>query len=166
MDDVESRTSSWIELRVIHSAATTHDAWMVVTSDAHTINFPVHLQLGTSLTAVVGSDNIPLREGKLFVHDSGSAPRAAKTAKKPSSYGLVHYVPTTGAEGEAQEQFHVKLYMPSDKYRAIWELCAQNHLPRRISLQVKGLHGDAQWDVAETGKMLLVEDFSISFPIV
>ena len=59
----------------------------------------------------------------------------------------------------------MKLYVPTEQYEVIWDLGARGHLPRQISLQVKGLQDDARWDISEVGTMLLVEDFSFSFPI-
>jgi hypothetical protein len=42
---------------------------------------------------------------------------------------------------------------------------ARGLLPRQISLQVMGLQADAQWNIDDAGTMLLVEDFSFSFPV-
>jgi len=103
-----------------------------------------------------------LHEGKLAIHDGGQS--AAKMSKKPS-YGLVQYQANPDLEMEGQEQFQVRLYVPTDEYSVIWDLAARGHLPRAISLQVKGLQGDTEWDVGEVGTMLLVEDFSFTFPI-
>jgi hypothetical protein len=165
MEDMDTRFSGRLELRVIHSASTLHDAWVVVTGDAHTINFPVHLQLGKTLTALVDDSEVGLREGRLFVYDSGAAPQAASTGRKPS-FGVVHYLGVMPAEGESLEQFHVKLYLPPEKFRELWELCAHHHLPRMITLQVKGFNSESNWDIAATGQVLLVEDFMISLPII
>lgn len=165
MSDTDARFSGRLELRVIHSAATLHDAWMVVVSDAHTINFPVHLQLGKTLTAIVDDSEIALREGRLYLYDSGAETGTGKSGKKPS-FGVVHYLGVTPAEGESLEQFHVKLYLSSGKFRELWELCAHHHLPRLITLQVKGFNSDMNWDVDATGQVLLVEDFMISLPVI
>lgn len=164
MERVESKASNRIELRVIHSMATALGAWMTVSNDNHAISLPVHTQLGMPIMVSVGDGTLPLREGKLFVQDGGRAARAAKSAKKPT-YGLVQYLTGTEVDAEAKEQFHVRLYVPTERYDIMWDLAARGHLPRLISLQVKGLNGDSVWDVAETGGMLLVEDFSFSFPI-
>lgn len=164
MDGVESRVSNRIELRVIHSLTATLDAWMTVTNDGHTLSFPVHTQLGMPITVAAGGDTVTLREGRLFIHDGGRASRSTKPALKPT-YGLVQYLAGTQVEAEAQDQFHVRLYVPTERYSVIWDLSARGHLPRLISLQVKGLQENAQWDVSEFGNMLLVEDFSISFPV-
>jgi len=137
---------------------------MTVTNEGHAISFPVQTQLGLPIKAIVDDDDpILLRDGKLFLHDGG--PSSEKSAKP--SYGLVQYVPGGNVEGEAQaqEQFRVRLYVPTERYTMMWELAARGLLPRLISLQVKGLQGDTEWDIAEVGPMLLVEDFSFSFPI-
>jgi hypothetical protein len=55
--------------------------------------------------------------------------------------------------------------VPTERYSVIWDLSARGHLPRLITLKVKGLQNDARWDVSDVGSMLLVEDFSFSFPI-
>lgn len=164
MDSVVSGASNRIELRVIHSMATTLGAWMTVTKDGHAISFPVHTQLGMPITVCVGDGTLSLREGKLFLHDGGRAAHSGKSTKKPT-YGLIQYLSGIEVEAEAQEQFHVRLYLPTERYDTMWDLAARGHLPRLISLQVKGLQADAQWDVSESGPMLLVEDFSFSFPI-
>ena len=59
----------------------------------------------------------------------------------------------------------MKLYVPTDKYSTIWDMSARGNLPQTISLQVMGLQGDAHWDLNDVGSMLLVEDFSFSYPI-
>jgi hypothetical protein len=148
----------------MHSLATTLDAWMTVNREGHVISFPVHTQLGLPTRVSVGDETLTLREGKLFVHDGGRPSRSAKATMKPS-YGLVQYLSGTPVEADAREQFHVRLYVPTDRYNVLWDLSARGHLPRLISLQVKGLQDDAQWDVAEVGSMLLIEDFSFSFPV-
>jgi hypothetical protein len=164
MDGVESRVSNRIELRVIHSKATTLGAWMTVSNEGHAISFPVHTQLGMPIKITVGDDALSLREGKLFIHDGGRASHSGKSAKKPT-YGLIQYLSGIDVDAEAQEQFHVRLYVPTERYKVIWDLAARGHLPQLISLQVKGLQGDAEWNVSDVGRMLLVEDFSFSFPI-
>lgn len=164
MDGVESKASNRIELRVLHSMATALDALMTVSNEGHAISFPVRTQLGMPIMASVGDDTFSLHDGKLFIHDGGRTSHSAKSTKKPT-YGLVHYLSGTEVDAEAHEQFHVKLYVPTERYNVIWDLGARGHLPRLISLQVKGLRGDAQWDVTDVGNMLLVENFSFSFPI-
>jgi hypothetical protein len=164
MGDVESKVSNRIELRVTHSMATTLGASMTVSNEGHAISFPVRTQLGMPITVSVGDDTFSLHNGILFIHDGGHASHSAKSTKK-RTYGLVQYLARTEAEAEAQEQFHVKLYVPTERYNVIWDLSARGHLPRLISLQVKGLQDDARWDVSNVGAMLLVEDFSLSFPI-
>lgn len=142
--------------------ATPADAWITVTNEGQVIRVPVRTQLGAPIKAIVGGNTIMLREGTLFVHDGGQS--AARMAKKPS-YGLVQYHASTDVEMESQEQFQVRLYVPTKEYGAIWDLAARGRLPRLISLQVKGLQGDAEWDVSDIGAMLLIEDFSFSFSI-
>lgn len=164
MNGVEARVSNRIELRVIHSMATMLDAWMTVSNEGHAISIPVHTQLGLPITVSVGDDTVSLREGRLFVHDGGRGAQSAKSKKKPT-YGLVHYLSGIEVEAEAREQFHVRLYVPTERYDILWDLGARGHLPRLISLQVKGLQDDVRWDVSEVGAMLLVEDYSFSFPI-
>lgn len=164
MESVVSRTSNRVELRVVHSMATALDAWMTVSNEGHAISYPVRTQLGMPLSVVRGNDTISLRHGKLFIHDSGHATHPAKSKKKPT-YGMIHYLASVEVDSEAQEQFHVKLYVPTDRYKMIWELGSRGSLPRLISLQVRGLQGDSRWDVADVGSMLLVEDYSFSFPI-
>lgn len=162
MDSVESRASNRIELRVIQSMATSLDALMTVNSEGRAISIPVHTQLGLPIKITIDDDTLSLREGKLFIQDSGRA--SAKSAKK-ATYGLVQYLSGNDLEAECQEQFHVRLYVPSERYDVIWDLAARGHLPRLVSLQVKGLHGDAEWDLADVGSMLLIEDYSFSFPV-
>jgi hypothetical protein len=164
MDSVESKTSNRIELRVLHSMATLADAWMTVNNEGHAISFPVRTQLGMPITITVDDDTLSLRDGKLFIHDGGRAAHSAKSTKN-TTYGMIHYLAGTDIEAEAREQFHVKLYVPTERYNVIWDLGARGHLPRLISLQVRGLQEDSQWDVSEVGNMLLVEDFSFRFPI-
>jgi len=165
MESVVSRTSNRIELRVVHSITTSLDAWMTVSNEGHAISYPVRTQLGMPLTAIVGDDAVSLRHGKLFISDAGHAPRATKSSRKKTTYGLVHYLAGDDIDSEAQEQFHVKLYVPTEQYEMIWDMGARGNLPRLISLQVRGLQDDSQWDIADVGTMLLVEDFSFSFPI-
>ena len=164
MDGVETRVLNRIELRVIHSMTTLLDAWMTVSNEGHAISIPVHTQLGLPITVTVGDDAVSLREGRLFIHDGGNASRSAKSKKNPT-YGLVHYLSGIAVEAEAREQFHVRLYVPTERYNILWDLGARGHLPRLISLQVKGLQDDAHWDVSDVGAMLLVEDYSFSYPI-
>lgn len=161
-DSVATRDTNRIELRVVQTFTATPDAWITVSNEAHVINFPVQTQLGVPIRAVVGHDTVTLREGKLFIHDAGRA--TARITKKPS-YGLVRYHTGVDVEMEAREQFHARLYVPSERYREIWDLAARGRLPRLISLQVKGLEDDGEWHVDETGNMLLIEEFSFSFPI-
>jgi len=162
MEEIESRVSNRLELRVVQSLETTLDAAMTVSNEGRVISLPVRTQLGSPIKAIVGENTILLHEGKLAIHDGGQS--AAKMSKKPS-YGLVQYQANPDLEMEGQEQFQVRLYVPTDEYSVIWDLAARGHLPRAISLQVKGLQGDTEWDVGEVGTMLLVEDFSFTFPI-
>jgi hypothetical protein len=164
MGDVESKASNRIELRVTHSMTTALSAWMTVSKEGHAISLPVRTQLGMAITVSVGDDTFSLHNGKLFIHDGGRASHSAKSSKE-RTYGLVHYLAITEADAEAQEQFHVKLYVPTERYSVIWDLSARGHLPRLITLKVKGLQNDARWDVSDVGNMLLVEDFSFSFAI-
>jgi hypothetical protein len=164
MESVETKTSNWVELRVLYSSATVLDAWMTVNNEGHAMHFPVRTQLGMPITVSVDDGTLAIRDGKLFIHDGGRSSPAVGATKKPT-YGLIRYLDGTKVEAAAHEQFHVKLYVPTERYNVIWDLGARGHLPRLISLQVKGLQDDAQWDVAESGPMLLIEDFSFSFPI-
>ncbi len=162
MESVESRISNRIELRVIHAAASAPDAWMTVTNEGHVMRLPVRTQLGAPIKAIVGEKTILLREGTLFIHDGGQS--AARVTKKPS-YGLVQYRANPDIDIESQEQFLVRLYVPTKEYGVMWDLAARGRVPRLISLQVKGLQGDIEWDIADVGTMLLIEDFSFSFPL-
>lgn len=164
MESVVSRTSNRIELRVIHSMATSLDAWMTVSNDGHDISFPVRTQLGLPISVITEHDTISLRQGKMFIYESRHPSKSAKSAKKPN-FGVVHYRTGIEVDAEGQDQFHVKLYVPTEKYKMIWDLGSRGLLPRLISLQVKGLQDDSRWDIADVGTMLLVEDFSFSFPI-
>ena len=164
MPGVVSKTSSRVELRITHSVTTSLDSWLTVSNEARAISYPVRTQLGMPLSIIVGNDTVSLRHGKLFINDAGHPPKSSKSAKKPT-FGMIHYLANVDVDSEAQEQFHVKLYVPTDKYNMIWDLGARGLLPRLIQLQVKGLQGDARWDLADVGSMLLVEDFSFSFPI-
>jgi hypothetical protein len=167
MDTVSSRISNRIELRVIHSMATSVDALMSVSTEGQVISIPVRTQLGMPLSVIVGDDTVPLRHGKLFIYDAGlvsKPPKSPKSAKKPT-YGLIHYLAGNDVDSDAQVQFDVKLYVPTDKYSTIWDMSARGNLPQTISLQVMGLQGDAHWDLNDVGSMLLVEDFSFSYPI-
>ena len=167
MESVSSRTSNRIELRVVHSAATSLDAIMTVSTEGQAISLPVRSQLGMPLSVSVGDDVVSLRHGRLFIYDSGhvsKSPKSAKSAKK-ATYGLIHYLSGNEVDTEALVQFDVKLYAPTEKYNTIWDLGARGNLPREISLQVMGLQGDAQWDITDVGSMLLIEDFSFSYPI-
>jgi len=163
MESVDIKSSNRIELRVIHAAATMLDAWMTVTNEGHAITYPVQTQLGYPIRAIVEDETVLLREGRLFIHDGGPA---SDKAVKPS-YGLVQYIATSHVEAEsvAQEQFRVRLYIPTDRYALMWDLAARARMPRLSSLQVKGLQADTEWNIAGAGPMLLVEDFSFSFPI-
>jgi hypothetical protein len=162
MESTESKTANRIDLRVVQSPGTPPDAWMTVTNEGHVIRVPVRTQLGAPIKAIVNDKTITLREGRLFIHDGGQS--AAKVSKKPS-FGLVQYHASVDVEREGQEQFEVRLYVPTKEYGVIWDLAARGRLPRQISLQVKGLQGDSEWDVSDVGTMLLIEDFSFSFPI-
>jgi hypothetical protein len=167
MESVLTRTSNRIELRVIHSAATSLDAMLTISTEGQTIGLPVRTQLGMPLSVIVGDDTVSLRHGQLFLYDAGyvsKSPKSAKSTKKPT-YGMIRYLSGMEVESDAQVQFDVKLYVPTEKYNTIWDLGARGHLPQLISLQVMGLQGDAQWDIDDVGTMLLVEDFSFSFPI-
>jgi len=167
MVSVSSRVSNRIELRVIHSAATSFDALMTVSTEGQAISFPVRTQLGMPLSVIVGDDTAALRHGQLFIYDAGhvsKSPKSQKSSKKPT-YGLIRYLSGFEVDSEAQVQFDVKLYVPTEKYNTIWDMGARGHLPQLISLQVMGLQGDAQWDIDDVGTMLLVEDFSFSYPI-
>lgn len=167
MEGVVSRTSNRIELRVIHSTVTTSEALMTVSTEGQVISLPVRTQLGMPLSVSVGDDIASLHHGNLFIYDSGHASKPSKSSKstKKPTYGLIHYL--SGIEGDAESavQFDVKLYVPSEKFTTIWDMGARGHLPRGISLQVMGLHGDARWNINEIGTMLLIEDFSFSYPI-
>ncbi len=164
MESVVSRTSNRIELRVIHSMATSLDAWMTVSNDGHDISFPVRTQLGLPISVITEHDTISLRQGKMFIYESRHPSKSSKSAKK-QNFGVVHYRAGIEVDAEGQDQFHVKLYVPTEKYKMIWDLGSRGLLPRLISLQVKGLQDDSRWDIADVGTMLLVEDFSFSFPI-
>lgn len=165
MESVASKTSNRVELRVVHSKASVLDAWMTVSNDGHAISYPVRTQLGMPLSVIVGDDTISLRHGKLFINDGGHVSHPTKSTKKKPTYGMIHYLANVDVDAEAQEQFHVKLYVPTDRYKMIWDLGSRGNLPRLISLQVKGLQGDSRWDITDVGTMLLVEDFSFSFPV-
>jgi hypothetical protein len=164
MESVASRASNRIELRVIHSMATSFDALMTVSTEGQAISFPVRTQLGMPVSVSVGENIVSLRHGKLFIYDAGHVSKSPKSTKKPT-YGLIHYHSGIEVDSEAQVQFDVKLYVPTEKYHTIWDMGARGHLPREISLQVMGLRGDAQWDINDVGSMLLIEDFSFSYPI-
>jgi hypothetical protein len=167
MESVASRTSNRIELRVTHSAVTSLDALLTVSTEGQAISFPVRTQLGMPLSVIVGDDNVFLHHGMLFIYDAGHvsrSPKSAKSTKKPT-YGLIRYLSGIEVESEAQAQFDAKLYVPTEKYNTIWDMGARGLLPRQISLQVMGLQADAQWNIDDVGTMLLVEDFSFSFPV-
>ena len=167
MVSVSSRTSNRIELRVIHSAATSFDALMTVGTEGQAISFPVRTQLGMPLSVIVGDDTASLRHGQLFIYDAGHVSKSSKSPKssKKPTYGLIRYLSGIEVDSEAHVQFDVKLYVPTEKYNAIWDMGARGHLPQLISLQVMGLQDDAQWDIDDVGTMLLVEDFTFSYPI-
>lgn len=164
MGDIEPRTSGRIELRVSRSVTAASAALMTVGNEGHAISFPVRTQLGMAITVTVDEQTLALHTGKVFIQDGGRASHSARSSKE-RTYGLVHFLGVTEAEAEAQEQFHVKLYVPSERYNVIWDLSARGHLPQLITLKVKGLQDDARWNVAEVGNMLLVEEFSLGFPI-
>lgn len=52
---------------------------------------------------------------------------------------------------------------PTERYNVISDMTARGHLPRLISLQVRGLQSGAEWDVSDVGSMLLVKAYSFSF---
>lgn len=165
MEIVASKTANRIELRVVHSLTTSLDAWMTVSNEGQVISCPVRTQLGTPLSVIVGDDTLSLRHGKLFIYDGGHASPPAKSTKKKLTYGLVHYLANTEVDLESQEQFHVKLYLPTESYNTIWGLGSRGNLPRLIQLQVKGLREDSRWDLDNIGAMLLIEDYSFSYAI-
>ena len=167
MESVATRASNRIELRVVNSTATSSDALMTVSTEGQAISLPVRTQLGMPLSVVVGDGTIALRHGKLVIYDAGNVPKPPKSAKstKKPTYGLIHYLSGNEVDTEALVQFDVKLYVPSEKYSTIWDMGARGNLPREISLQVMGLQADAQWDIGSVGTMLLIEDFSFSYPI-
>jgi hypothetical protein len=144
--------------------ATTSDAWMTIGNEGRAISYPVRTQLGMPLSVVDGDDTYSLRYGKLFVNDGGRITRPARPAKKPT-FGFIHYLGDLEVDQEAQEQFHVKLHVPTAEYEKLWEMGSRGNLPRLIELQVKGLQSDGQWVISDTGTMLLIEDFSFSFLI-
>ena len=161
MDSVATRSSNRIELRVIQSMATSYDAMMTVNTEGQVISIPVRSQLGAPLSVLIGSETITLRHGKLYIYDAGRTP---KSTRKPT-FGRIRYLAGIEVDAEAQVQFDVKLYIPSDKYITLWDMGTRGLLPREISLQVMGLQGDALWDVNEGGGLLMIEDFSFGYPI-
>jgi hypothetical protein len=167
MESVISRTSNRIELRVIHSTATSSEALMTVSTEGQVISLPVRTQLGMPLSVSVGDDIASLRHGNLFIYDSGHVSKSSKSPKstKKPTYGLIHYLSGIEVDSDAEVQFDVKLYVPAEKYTTIWDMGARGHLPRGISLQVMGLHADTRWDINKVGTMLLIEDFSFSYSI-
>ena len=167
MESVLSRTSNRIELRVIHSAATSLDAMLTVSTEGQAISLPVRTQLGMPLSVIIGDDTVSLRHGQLFLYDAGYVSKTSKTPKstKKPTYGMIRYLSGIEIDSGAQAQFDVKLYVPTEKYNTIWDLCARGNIPQLISLKVIGLQGDASWDIDDVGTMLLVEDFSFSYPI-
>jgi hypothetical protein len=164
MESVTVKDWNRVELRVIRSMATMSDAWMTVGNDGHAISYPVRTQLGMPLTVIDGDDTVTLRYGKLFINETNRVARPAKSAKKPT-FGFIHYLADVEVDAEAQEQFHAKLHVPTEEYNRLWELGTRGRMPRLIQLQVRGLQSDGQWDISDTGTMLLVEDFSFSFLI-
>jgi hypothetical protein len=167
MESVSSRTSNRVELRVLHSAATSSDSVMTVSTEGQVISLPVRTQLGLPLSVSVGDEVVSLHHGQLLIYDSGhvsKSPKSPKSSKKPT-YGLIHYLSGNEIDTEALLQFDVKLYVPTEQYNTIWDMSARGHLPQQISLQVMGLRGNAQWDIHDVGPMLLIEDFSFSYPI-
>lgn len=164
MGDIEPRTSGRIELRVSRSVTAASAAMMTVGNDGHAISLPVRTQLGMAITVSAGEQTFSLHTGKVFIQDGGRASHPARSSKG-RTYGLVHFLGVTEAEAEAQEQFHAKLYAPSERFNVIWDLSARGHLPQLITLRVKGLQDDARWNVADVGNMLLIEQFSLGFPI-
>jgi hypothetical protein len=165
MESVVSRVTNRIELRVVHSISTSLDAWMTVDNEGHDISFPVRTQLGMSIPVITERDTLSLRQGKMFVFESRHAPKSGRAEKKKPSYGVVHYRAGVDVDAEGVEQFHVKLYLPTERYDRLWELGSRGLLPRLIALRVKGLQDDGAWDVSNVGPMLLVEEYSFSFPI-
>jgi hypothetical protein len=153
-----------VELRVLRSTATLSDAWMSIGTEGQAISYPVRTQLGMSLTVIDGESTVTLRYGRLIVNDSGRGARSPKSAKK-ATYGFIHYLADVEIEAEAQERFLTKLHVPTEEYERLWELSSRGNVPRSVLLQVKGLQSDGQWDISETGSMLLIEDYSFSFLI-
>ena len=140
---------------------------MTVGTDGQVISFPVRTQLGMPLSVSVGDDVVSLRHGQLFIYDAGTSsklPKSAKPAKRPT-YGMIRYLSGVEVDSDAHVQFDVKLYVPSDKYITMWDMSARGQMPQQIMLQVMGLQSDAQWDTNDVGTMLLIEDFSFSYPI-
>jgi hypothetical protein len=164
MESTLAMTRNRVELRIIHSMATMSDAWMTVGNSGNGMSYPVRTQLGMPLTVIDGDDTVTLRYGRLFVNESSHATRSSKSTKKPT-FGFIHYLADYDVEQEAQERFHVKLHIPTDEYAKLWELASNGNMPRMLQLQVKGLQSDGQWDIADSGTMLLVEDFTFSFLI-
>jgi hypothetical protein len=153
-----------IELRVIRSMVTLADAWMTIGNEGHAISYPVRTQLGMTLSVIDGDDIVSLRYGRLIINDGGRSARPARSTKKPT-FGMIHYLANLDVDKEAQERFQVKLHVPTEEYEKLWELGSRGNIPRTIQLQVRGLQSDGQWDLSETGSMLLIEDFSFSFLI-
>lgn len=153
-----------VELRILRSTATLSDAWMTIGTEGHAISYPVRTQLGMALSVIDGDTTVPLRYGRLIVNDAGRGARSQKAAKK-STYGFIHYLADIEIEAEAQERFLTKLHVPTEEYNKIWELSSRGNTPRTVLFQVKGLQSDGQWDISETGSMLLIEDYSFSFLI-
>jgi hypothetical protein len=153
-----------IEFRVLRSSATLSDAWMTIGTEGHAISYPVRTQLGMTLSVIDGDATVTLRYGRLIVNDAGRNTRSARSAKKPT-YGFIHYLADIEVDQEAQERFLAKLHVPTEEYDRLWELSTRGSMPRTVLLQVKGLQSDGQWDISDTGSMLLVEDYSFSFLI-
>lgn len=163
MESTAVLTRNRVELRVVRTMATLSDAWMTVGSEGRVISYPVRTQLGMQLSVIDGDDTVSLHYGRLTVQDSGISRALRPTGK--ATFGMIRYVGESGVDLEAQERFLVKLHVPHEEHDKLWELGTRGNMPRVIQLQVRGLRGDGQWDIAETGKMLLIEDFNFSFLI-
>jgi hypothetical protein len=164
MESATATARNRVELRIVRSMATMSDAWMTLGNSGRSISFPVRTQLGMPLSVIDGDDTVSLRYGRLVINDSGHVHRSSKAGKKPT-FGLIHYLADYEVDQEAQERFLVKLHVPTEEYDRLWELGSRGNMPRMLQLQVKGLLSDGQWDVAESGNMLLVEDYTFSFLI-
>jgi hypothetical protein len=164
MESAVITTRNRVELRIVRSLATMADAWMNIGNSGRSISFPVRTQLGMPLTVIDGDDTVSLRYGRLTISESGHYAHSAKPAKKPN-FGFLHYLAYYDVDQEAQERFEVKLRVPTPDYDRLWEMGARGNMPRMLQLQVKGLLNDGQWDLTETGSLLLIEEFNFSYLI-